>query len=289
MFCKTKIPWREYRCEIQNGTLFIKKLEPIKLFTTIFGMRSYKMTGKYFTKVGVWTKLQIICLCVISSITIGKIFQEFIEILDIDLFFLATFSIYLAGLVNILTYWISNINSTCIIRIFKNFDYVELLIPGVNGYLHNGNHLSIFFHCTNFFLLIIGTMDNFYNYSTKTRSVLEFQNMLAIGVIIYSLAAGFSFLQVCVLINIISSYVNVLNFLLCREHGKLEYHYENNDAFMFLLKNNILRHAEINPSRISPQLEIASVIQMYSKLLQNIEITNHKYNVLVSNIHKQIS
>lgn len=279
MFRKTKIQWKY---EVQNGALFVNKLEPIKFFTTILGMRSYKIKGNYFTKVNDWTKLQIILLCIIMSITIIANLQHFIETLEINLFFLATFSTYLAGLVNMISYWISNINSTCVIRIFKNLNYVELLFPGVNGYLHNGNHLSIVLHCSNFFLLIIESMNNYYNYSTKTRDFVKTRDVIAVGVIIYSLAAGFSFYQVCIFNNIISSYVNVINVLLCRAHGKPEYHYKNNDAFMFLLNNKILQSAEINSSKISPHLDIASVIEVYDKLLRNIEITNHKYNVLVS-------
>lgn len=286
MFLKSKISYLEYRSEIQNGPLFINKIEPIKIVATVFCLRSYKVTAKYFTKVNGWTKLRILFLCVITSITIARFFQEYIETLSIDLLFLATFSTTLAEMVNILAFWISNSNSTCVIKIFKNFDYVEMLIPGTNGYLHNGNHLTIIIHFLNFLIVTIDSINEFNIYLPRRQCFLELGDLLAVGEFIYSLALGCTFIQVCSFFNIISSYVNILNFLICRAYGRLDYYYENNDAFMFLLKNKIFRYGEINTSRIPKQLQIENVIQMYDKLLKNIEITNHKFHIVVSNMHR---
>lgn len=269
--------------KISNGYLFHNKMEPMKLLHPFLGLRGYKMNGSYFSKVDRLAKFYLYFIVTCTIIMFFAKTKIRLEIKSSPLRVIARELMLLAGLTSVIVNWISNTNSTPLLKQYNNYNYIENLLPKFNSFVHNSNHLNLFLHLSQVLIVLVIQLLNFHIYHLTTSADYIFYYWTEF----VSLTMDMLSFQPCIMVNLLSSYVNALNVVLCETYGRPEYHYENRDAFMFLVKNKILRYSDTYFNRPRnfqcKRLEVDAMMNIFDKLMDNLEMITHKYNVIVSN------
>lgn len=267
---------------INNGYLFHKKIEPMKILHPFLGLRSYKKDGSYFSKVGWPTKIYLYFLVTCTTIIFIVNSKLRFEMKLSPLRVIASELVMITAIISVSGNWFSNTNSTPVLKQMNNYNFIENLAPKVNSFVHNSNHLNLFLHLSqvliNLTIMVLTFKKN--NFATPTDCFYYFWTEYL------SISLDISSFQPCIIVNLLSSYVNVINLSLCETFGRPEYHYENRDALMLLVKNKILRYSDTyfhNTRELQcNRLEVDTMMNIFKKLMDNLEMITHKYNIIVS-------
>lgn len=262
---------------ITNGALFNKTFEPIKGFYSIFGLMSYERNGNSFKIIPWWVATYIVLLSVASTgYLIKSVEWYWIGEWQITLRHLGLTFLYVSSILHILIIWLLNINSQEVIKLFQNFDFIETTIPNNNYFFKKSDKLNIFLHIFDVAFIALLHLDILLASWIADYLVTAFVHI----------AIDSSVHQFCILINMISSYGRVINNSICKMYKRPEYCPEKGDPIMYLLRYKVFRLARTNnqlcQDLIADTLNIEEIALMSHKLLENLYITNQKYNVAVS-------
>lgn len=265
---------------IENSALFNNKLEPLKWIHFILGLRSYRMKGLYLKKGAWWSSLYLAFLTILATVCISRsVVKHFIRFQGVSLHKIGITIIYISSLLHMITNWMLNINSSKVIKILENFNYVENVFPKKNAYLYNSNILNTSIHALEIlFMAFERVLDS--NKITQF-TLVQFFN------IFFNISMDFSVYQLCNIMNMISSYGNILNSSLCHFYNLPLYGLENKNVIIYILKKYILRFASFNHANKVSEIftdtqDIYTFMRVNEKFLDILQITNNKFNIIVS-------
>lgn len=264
---------------INNFTVFRNKVEPFPIVYLIFGLRSWSLTkGNYLTTLHWTAKVYTIVACSIfvcgSFVYIPPMFIRTHSLV----YSLATVVLLTVGTLNLTTIWLANVNSKTVIKIFKNFDNLERVVPRFNGFIHQKSNFFIIIH----FLPSAYVLYNTYlMFQDSNFSV--FGTFQKLWKYFYIFTADFSIYHFCNFVNMSSSYCNIIKISLCKIFKKSEYYYKPNDPFMYFAKSKVIQCASLDPTEepVFSDLEVENLITMYDKLMDTVEHTNCNFNMMV--------
>lgn len=267
--------------EIKHGGLFVRKLEPLKFVHLILGTRSYKFNGTSFSIVSRSTAFYLILVCVlnivINAINIIYYGESYTKL---TLHGIVTYLMLISGTIHTTFFFISNINSTDVIKMFKNFDFIETSIPKMNIFLYSSVTLSIVLH---FFDIIFMSTEYMSIFLRSFPNLYFFEEILKVFTILIYISNDYSVYQCGIIMNLTSSYGNVINNDLSKSYGSPDINLKNTDALLCALNTKVLQCASNKYNKCN-RCNINYIIKMYDKILENLEIINRKYNIVVSKI-----
>lgn len=265
---------------IENSVLFNNKLEPLKWIHLLLGLRSYRMKGSYLKKGAWWASLYLAFLTILAIVCIShSIVELFIRLQGVSLNKIGLTIINISSLLHMITNWMLNINSNKVIKILDKFNYVEKTFPSKNAYLYNSNVLNTSIHSFEIFLMAIQIV---INYDAKTQP-----NVAQFFYTFFNISMDFSVYQLCNIMNMISSYGNVVNTYLLNFYNLPHSGLENKNVIIYVLKKYILRFASFNHANnmretFTETQDIYTFMKVNEKLLDIVQITNNKFNIIVS-------
>lgn len=270
-----------YITKFDNGELFHKKLEPLKLIHSILGLRSYEFDGVYFRKISSFRVSYLFFLsvsCVVVYFNSLKI--AFIAFNGITIHSVISCLVKITGAIQTTCFFFSHVNCSAVINIFKNFDIIEKNIPNVNGFLHKSNILNVVLHSSNI-LFVVSHVIAFQFLYFGLYEINIFDTVITDLTYFYYIINDFSVYQCCIVMNMIGSYCNMLNISTCKMYNTT---YEQSDTFMMTIKNNVLQYSsveQIKDLRFNHQ-NTEHIIKNFERLMHNLELANRKYNIIVS-------
>lgn len=236
------------------------------------------MKGSYITKGAWWASLYLLCLIIIFMIYIIRSLIKYLnQHQEVTLHNIATTSLYITSTVQLIMNCILNINTSTVIIVLKHFDYAEKAIPRMNTFLYNSNNINLTIHlCEIVFMLSL--------------LLVKYKDTFSLDIyfmIMFNIASNFSIYQFCIMMNMISSYGNVLNIHICQYYKIHDYLHEKINATNYMLKKFIFQYASFDkPSKINASsietLNINIFVKINEKLLDNLTVINNRFNVIVS-------
>lgn len=275
----SKLYKNQSRRLIENGALLNNKLEPLKWIHFIMGLRSYRMKGSYFTKGPWWASLYLVCLIITLTINVTRsLINYLIEYQEVTLHNIAISFVYITSTMHLIMNCMLNINTFKIITVLEHFDYVERAIPRMNSFLYNTNNINVMIHVFEILYMLLPKVIKY----KKTFSLSTY------FMIMFNIASDFSIFQLCIMINMISSYGNVLNASICNFYKLPDYLLDNRNATIHVLKKYILQYASFdkrikNNANFIETPNINTFVKINEKLLNNLSIINSRFNIIVSN------
>lgn len=105
--------------------------------------------------------------------------------------------------------------------------------------------------------------------------------------LVNNLASDFSLYHFCIRVNMTSSYTSVLNSLICQIYEIKKNNQIICDPFMIFVKKYVLQYTTTNNIANPKDFQVTTlntngVVRIYNKLINNLELTNLKYNTVVS-------
>lgn len=280
-FCESQSTAKTNSNKIENGELFHKKLEPLKFTHSIMGLRSYEFDGVYFRKISFFRVAYLFFLSIgCIMVYFYSLKRAYIVFKGITIHSVISFLIKITGAVQTTCFFLSNVNSSAVIKIFKNFDVIEKSIPNINGFLHKSNVLNVMLHSINILFVVTHvTIFQFVKVDLNEDNV--FNTIITEATYFYYLVNDFSVYQCCNVMNMIGSYCNMLNIATCKMYRTA---YEQGDTFMMSIKNNILQYASVEQMKELRFVhrDTDHIIKMFERLILNLELANRKYNIIVS-------
>lgn len=272
------------RYMIENSDLFKNKLEPLKWIHFLLGLRSYRMKGSYLKKGAWWASLYLVFLTILASVYISHcLVQNFISSPGVSLYKIGLTIILISALLHMITNWMLNINSYKVIKILVNFDFVEKTFPKKNPYLYNSNILNTSIHALEIFLMGLQrvVMDN---QKSSQHNAVQYLSTF------FNVSMDFSLYQLGNIMNMISSYVNVINISLCIFYNLPQNGLENKNIIIHIIKKHILRFVSFNHENMvkgtfSETRDIYTFMNVNDKLMDILQITNNKFNIIVRTIN----
>lgn len=265
---------------VENGSLFNNKLEPLKWIHFFVGMTSYRLKGPYLKKGAWWASLYLVFLSIISMVYVNRgMSTHTSKEYSVTILKIAEVCMYISSSVHLVSNWMLNINSNKVISVLENFDYIEKALPKMNAFIYNSNNVNKIIHTIEIIYLCI------FEILIDSNNFPLFQNCFTT---ICNIAMSFSVYQFCILVNMISSYKNVLNISICKFYNLPDYRFENINPIIYLLKRYIFQYASFDESNkvsitfIKAQ-NIHTFMKINNKLLNNLSLINGKFHVIVSN------
>lgn len=270
--------------ELTKGYLFHNKLEPLKFLHLFLGLRSYRKDKSHFSNVPWWMKTYIHTLSILQIFVLVAYNISIVLEARMDNFIckLAALLMFFIGGILIIMTWTSNANTKYILKIIKNFDIIERAIPEINSFPHSNNTLNIAIHVFFGFIFIGQT----YYFHVIYLGLYQFG--LLVWEIINDIAIDYALYQFCIMLNMTSSYINVLNSLICEIYRINEYNYDQREPIMIFVKNNVFQYGTPAPFFTNTKefqittLKNNDIVKIYNILMNNLELTNQKYNNVVS-------
>lgn len=275
------------RYRMENPKVFTNKIEPFQFVSSLLALKSYRIIDNHITTVHWTTKLQQLSYAVILLIDVFFIVKPIFSKINATsaVFYIASCLIHITGTLNVTIFWLSNINSIIFIKIMKNFDKIERLVPKMNGFVHSKNLTNMVVHFVIISFISYSLISATYS-AIIDKFTVSFPNLF---LYLYIITTDFLVYQFCTIVHMISSYANLINSCLCKKFKKpdLNYNYNNNDALMTFLKNKILQYKIIYSKKKSnfAQIKMVDLVKIYDKLMDNLDLTNYKYNFVVSRAH----
>lgn len=275
----------DYSCELKKGYLFHNKLEPLKSLHLFLGLRGYRKVKSQYSNVHWRMKIYVHSLLFFQLYTLFWYISTMVGVEGEGVIRkIARILIHITGAIIITMTWLSNTKTKHLYKIFKNFDVIERVIPKLNNFPRNNNILNLSVHA--FFLFIILGQTIYY---AVTLNIDDYNPVLELWAVTSGLATEYALYQLCIVLNMTSSYTNVLNTLICQICKCKEHNYNYREPFMVFVKHHVLQY--VTPYyRIREEfqiitLKVTSVVKIYDKLMSNLELTNQKYNIVVSAHH----
>lgn len=266
--------------KINNFTSFRNKVEPFPILYLIFGLRSWSFTkGNYLTTLHWTAKVYIIATCSIfvygSFLYIPPLFITTRSLV----YYLATVLLFGAGSLNLTTIWLGNVNSKTVIKIFKKFDYLERVVPKLNGFIHNKSTSYIIIHLLPSAYIFY---DAYQTFRLPNFSILDTVPS-QLWKHFYMLTTDYFIYHFCNFVNMSSSYCYIIKISLCKLFKKSEYYHKPNDPFMYAVKGKVNQCASFDPTKehVFLELKVVTLEKMYIKLMDAVELINYNFNVSV--------
>lgn len=271
--------------KIHNIAAFTNKIEPFPILHLAFGLRSWRVvTGNILTNLHWTAKAYIIIVCsTFLYVSFTFIPPYFIQTQPSLIFFFASVTLYSTGSVNLSLMWLTNVNTKAVVKILKNLDILESFVPKLNGFVHGKSRVFLLIHFSSFAYVIYNA-----NLLFKTKNLTNFKLFSNLWRFVFSLTNDLIMYQICNIVNMLSSYANIMKIALCKNFKKPEYYQKQNDPVMFFFKTKIIQYTTLNPMKkhVIEKLDLVTMEIMYDKLVETLELTNNKFNIIVSfNIH----
>lgn len=265
--------------EVNNIKAFRNKIEPFPIFYLIFGLRGWGIeSGKNLTTLHWAGKVYIIIMgvlfvfgCVLFIPTI------LLKSKSSYIFYSATMFLSVAGMINTLLIWQSNITTKIMLKILKKLDELESFVPNVNEFIHGKSNFFIFIH--------LFSMSNVLYYTYHSSQILNMSIDIALFSSMwrhwYLFVGNYSVFQFCNIVNIINSYTHIINIALCKVFQKPANYQNLNDPIMYVLKSKIIRYTALDPTKVHilDQLDVTSLETMYDILMDTVELANYKFSI----------
>lgn len=259
---------------ITNGALFNNKLQPSTWFYSFIGLISYQMNGSSFRRIPWYGKVYLMFLSAGISYWISYnliIFWK--DDCRVTLRNLGVSCLYISSIMHVVTIWLFNMNTSQTIKIFKEFDWIETTLPKINNFLYNSNKINIALHIIQVIYLTADIL---------IEPIIF--NLVSCVVIYFNIVLVLSVHQFCIITNMISSYGSVLNISICKLYNRPEYQSDYRNPVMYIIRHKVFCFAsDYQKSKyLIPITSVEAITLMCDKLLDNLQISNSKYNIVVS-------
>lgn len=270
-------------CEIKHGNILNKNLEPLKFIHSVLGLRGYEKFGTYFTDTSWITKayLMFISCCTAFNIMHTAIYF-FTKIRGHSFEYLViSYLVSTTSAMQSISFWMTNtLHSSSVIKMFKNFDFIESSLPNKNRFLHNCNIFNSCIHLYTSTFLVTLLFVHLFEMSHLSASIIYLNCVAVMNYITCIL----SLYQCCIMKSIISTYSNSLNNAICKLYQTPEYHGEHRDPLMFTMKRYMFLYTSVDKTETSDtNYSDVDLIKICYKLLYISELSNDRYNSTVSN------
>lgn len=279
MFKPTLQKIYKIKYKVNNIEALKNKIEPFPILYLIFGLRSWSIeSGNKLTSLQWSAKVYIIVTGVLFMYACTIFIPVYLSKSKSSLiFYFGTILLNVGGIINISIIWYSNITSNAMLKILKKMDDLESFVPKVSGFIHGESYFFIFIHLFS----MSNVLYNAYLSSQIPNMSIDIAIVSSLWRHWFIFTCNYSIYQFCNIINILSSYTNIINMALCTVFNKHAYYKHPNDPIMYVLKSKIIRYTDIDPTKehIFTELDVGSLESMYEILMDALELANDKFSV----------